>query len=315
MRYLNCFVLAALSTSVFAQGVSTGPRAAYPVKSVRIFAPEAGGSADFIARQIAQGAAASFGQPVVVENRPGPISIDTVVKSAPDGYTLLYLGSPVWLLPLLQKVSYDPINDFAPITLAASAPNVLVVHPSLPVHSVGELIKLAKAKPGVLNSSNVAGGFTQLASELFKSMANVDILQVAYKGSTPALTAVLSGEVDLTLAGATPVMPHVKAGRLRALGVTTIKPSALFPGVPTIAATGVPGYEAAALFAMFAPAKTPASVIERWNQEALKVLHAQDVKAKALGVGLETVGSTPEILSTAMKSEITRLSKIARRSE
>src|SRR5258705_522296 len=196
----------------------------YPTRTVRIVASEAGGGGDFIARLVAQGLTSSFGQQVVVDNRGGGvIAGDVVAKSPADGYTLLLYGNTLWLLPLMRKqVPYDPQRDFVPITLAGRAVNVLVVHPSLPVKSVKDLIALAHARPGQLNFSTAAPGtINHLAGELFNSMAKVNIVRVSYRGSPSAVTAVMSGEVQLMFASAAPVRPHIQAGRGRPLGVTT----------------------------------------------------------------------------------------------
>src|SRR5262245_43880850 len=203
---------------------SSGYPQQFPSKPVRIVASEAGGSGDFVARLIAQGIAASFGQQVIVENRGGGvIAGDVVAKAPPDGYTLLLYGNTLWLLPLMRKqMPYDPYRDFAPVTLAARGANVLVVHPSLPVKSVKELIALARAHPGQLNFSTAAPGtINHLAGELLKSMAKVNIVRVSYRGSSSTLTALMSGEVHMTFGAAAPVRLHIESGRIRALAVTT----------------------------------------------------------------------------------------------
>jgi tripartite-type tricarboxylate transporter receptor subunit TctC len=287
----------------------------YPTKPVRIVASEAGGGGDFIARLVAQGLSSAFGQQVVVENRGGGvIAGDVVAKSPPDGYTLLLYGNTLWLLPLMRKhVPYDPQRDFAPITLAGRAVNVLVVHPSLPVKSVKELIALARARPGQLNFSTAAPGtINHLAGELFNSMAKVNIVRVSYRGSPSAVTAVMSGEVQLMFASAAPVRPHIQAGRVRALGVTTATRSMTYPDLPTIAESGVPGFEAVSTHGIFAPAKTPDAIIARLHQEIIRVLQRPESRDRFAGIGAEPIGSTPEQLTAKIKAEIARMGKVIR---
>jgi tripartite-type tricarboxylate transporter receptor subunit TctC len=287
----------------------------YPTKPVRIVASEAGGGGDFIARLVAQGLSSAFGQQVVVENRGGGvIAGDVVAKSPPDGYTLLLYGNTLWLLPLMRKhVPYDPQRDFVPITLAGRAVNVLVVHPSLPVKSVKELIALARARPGQLNFSTAAPGtINHLAGELFNSMAKVNIVRVSYRGSPSAVTAVMSGEVQLMFASAAPVRPHIQAGRVRALGVTTATRSMTYPDLPTIAESGVPGFEAVSTHGIFAPAKTPDAIIARLHQEIIRVLQRPESRDRFAGIGAEPIGSTPEQLTAEIKAEIARMGKVIR---
>lgn len=287
----------------------------YPSKTVRIVASEAGGSGDFIARLVAQGLTSAFGQQVVVENRGGGvIAGDVVAKSAPDGYTLLLYGNTLWLLPLMRKhVPYDPHRDFVPVTLAGRAVNVLVVHPSLPVKSVKDLIALARARPGELNFSTAAPGTANhLAGELFNSMAKVNIVRVSYRGSASALTAVMSGEVQLMFASAAPVRPHIQAGRVRPLGVTTATRSATYPEVPTIAEAGLPGFEAVSMHGIFAPARTPDAIVARLNQEIVRVLQRPESRDRFAGIGAEPIGSTPGELTAGIKAEIARMGKVIR---
>ena len=287
----------------------------YPTRPVRIVASEAGGGGDFIARLVAQGLSSAFGQQVVVENRGGGvIAGDVVAKSPPDGYTLLLYGNTLWLLPLMRKqVPYDPQRDFVPITLAGRAVNVLVVHPSLPVKSVKELIALARARPGQLNFSTAAPGtINHLAGELFNSMAKVNIVRVSYRGSPSAVTAVMSGEVQLMFASAAPVRPHIQAGRVRPLGVTTATRSTTYPDLPTIAESGVPGFEAVSTHGIFAPAKTPDAIIARLHQEIVRVVQRPESRIRFAGIGAEPVGSTPEQLTAEIKAEIARMGKVIR---
>ncbi len=286
----------------------------FPLKPVRIVTAEPGGGNDLAARLIAPGMSSSLGQQVIVDNRggaSGTIAAELVAKSAPDGYTLLLYSSAIWILPSMRTVPYDPVRDFSTITLAATAANILVVHPSLPVKSVKDVIALAKSRPGELNySSGGTGSSGHLSGALLNSMAGIDIVRVIYKGTGPALTALIGGEVQVAFPAAGAVASHVKSGKLRALAVTSTKPSALAPGVPTIAASGLPGFESVSTYGIFAAAKTPAAVIARLNQEVVRVLAVADVKEQFLKAGMETVGSTPEEFSAAMKSEMSRMGKV-----
>jgi len=284
----------------------------YPNRPVRIITSGAGGSSDIIARLVAQGISGLLGQQVIVENRPtGVIPGQTVAAAAPDGYTLLVSGGTLWTSTLLRKTSYDAIRDFAPITLIENSVSVIAVHPSLPVKSVKDLIALARARPGELNyTSSGAGSTSHLTMELFKSMANVDIVHVPYKSNSAAMMDLLGGQVQLSFISASSVVPQVKAGKLRALAVSSAAPSALMPGLPTVAASGVPGYEAVSMTALLAPAKTPAPVIRRANEEAVRYLRTPEAKETLLKNGAEAVGSTPEQLATAIKSDMERLGKL-----
>jgi tripartite-type tricarboxylate transporter receptor subunit TctC len=215
-------------------------------------------------------------------------------------------------MPFLQSnTGYDPVRDFSPITLVTSAPNVLVVHPATPAHTVRELIALAKARPGTLNfSSSPAGGTSHLAGELFKAMAGIDIVWVPYKGAGPALVALVGGEVQVMFGNPLAVAPHLKANRLRALAVTTPEPSALAPGLPTVASSGLPGYESRAMQGIWAPAKTPAAVVQRLNQEVLRALSVPEIRQKILDSGAEPAGSSPEEFAELIKSDMARMGKV-----
>jgi tripartite-type tricarboxylate transporter receptor subunit TctC len=283
----------------------------YPAKPVRIITGEPGGSNDFAARLIVQGISGPLGQPVIVENRTASFAADYVAGGAADGYTLLYAGTPLWISPLLRKTNYDPIKDYAPVTLVLTAPSVLAVHPSLPAKSVKDLIALAKAKPGALNyGSSGVGTANHLAVELFKSMAGVEIMHIPYKGGGPSMIALLGNEVQLMFITAGSIAPHLKSDKLRALAVASAEPFALVPGLPTVASSGLPGYESGSIQGVFAPAKTPVGVIRRLNREIVQVLRATDVKDKLLSTGSQAVGSSPEEFSAKIKSEITRLGKV-----
>jgi tripartite-type tricarboxylate transporter receptor subunit TctC len=243
------------------------------------------------------------------------IAAETVAKAAPDGHTLLYYGSNIWLMPFLRSsVPYDPVKDFAPITLAVRAPTLLVVHPSLPVRSVKDLIALARARPGQLNySAGATGSASQMATELFRSMANVDVTKISYKGNGPAVIALVAGEVQMAFATPASVAPHIKAGKLRPIAVTTAEPSPLLPGLPTLAASGLPGYEMVSVVGMFAPGATPESVVRRLNQEIARVLQSSAVEEKFLISGVEVVASSPEQFAAKIKSEMDRLGPVIRK--
>ena len=306
----------ALMTGVAILVVNTAGGQAYPTKPIRIVAAETGGSSDYAARVIAQGLTASLGQPVIVQNRGGSVVIqaELVTKAPPDGYSLMLNGSTIWLHPFLQdKAPYDPLRDLSPVTLATRSPNILAVNPAVAVKSIAELLVLARAKPGELNyGSGLAGGSNHLAAELFKSMAIVNIVRVTYKGTGPALTALVSGEVQLMFAPAGSVVPHAKSGRLRALAVTSAQPSALIPALPTIAASGLPGYEAVSMLGLFTTTGTPTAVTSRLEQEVARIVNAADVREKFLSVGMETVGSTREQLGTIVKADMSRMGKVIR---
>ena len=283
----------------------------YPSKPLRIFTSPAGGGNDFPARLIARGISGPLGQQVVVDNRPTVLLAELVSKAAPDGYTLLVTGSAHWIGPLLEKVSYDPIGDFATITLVDRAPSILVVHPSMPVKSVKQLIALARSSPGELNVSvGGTGSSNYLAAILFNHMAGVNIVRIPYKGTGPAMTAVMSGEVHAMFASAGGAASHVKSGRLRALAVGSARPSALAPGLPTIAASGLPGYVSEALHALFAPAKTPPAIVARLNQEVVRYLQSAEAKDVFLKAGIEAAPGSPEELTAIMKSEIANIGKV-----
>ena len=283
----------------------------YPSKTIRIIAGTAGGGSDLAARVIAQGISGPLGQPVIVDNRGAAVvAAEAGSKAPPDGYTLLVAGSGIWLFPLLQKAPYDVVRDFSPLSLISREVNIVAVHPSLPVKSVGELIALAKARPGQLNFSGTASGTIFLAGALFRSMAGVNIVNVPYKGTTPALTALLNGEVQLTILDTGLLATHVKSGKLRALAVTSATPSALTPGLPTVSASGLPGYEWIGMTLIFAPAETPAAIISRLNSEIVRALNMAEAKERLLNFGSEVIASSPGQLAAAMKSDMVKMEKV-----
>ena len=278
---------------------------AYPSKPIRIVTSSAGGGTDFLSRVLANGISASLGQQIIVDNRSPALTGITVAQAPPDGYTLSLNGTSFWLTPLLQaKPTYNAVTDFAPIILMTTSPSLILVHASLPTRSVKELIALARARPGELNyGSSTLGAPTHLAGELFKSMANVNIARVSYKGNGPALLALIAGEVQLMFAAAGSATAHIDSGRLRALAVASAKPTALAPGLPTVAEV-VPGYVAASTYGLFAPAKTPAAIIQRLNQEVLRFIQTPSVKEQLFKTGIEVVGSTPEQFAATIETDL-----------
>jgi len=303
--------LLAFSVAIAGSGAASGD--AFPLKTIRIITAEAGSANDVMARLIASGLSASLGQPVIVDNR-GMTAMEAVARAPNDGYTLLSFGPPLWILPLMRNhVPWDAVRDFAPITLAMSAPSILAVHPSVPVKTVGELLVLAKAKPGALDyAGSFPGSTSHLSGELFKAMAGVKVVYVPYKGPASALNALIAGETHVIFVNVPSATPHSKSGRLRTLAVTSAQPSALAPGLPTVAASGVPGYESVSPFGVFAPARTPEAIVGLLNQEIVKVLSRSDVKEKLFGFGGEVVASTPEKFAAAIKTETVTWGKVIR---
>ena len=287
----------------------------FPNRPIRIVTSAPGGGDDFALRVLSQALPPRLGQPVLVDNRGGSVTVSAefVAKAPPDGYTLILYGSNFWIWPLIRaNVRYDPIKDFLPVTMVVTSPHVVVVHPTLPVKSVKDLIALAKARPGALNYDGVVGGSAHIAAEIFKYMAGVNMQFINYKGGEQALLAVVTGEAQLMFPTAGSSTPFLKSGRLKALAITWPQPSPLFPGVPTVAATGLPGYEAASRLAVFAPAKTPGAVIARLNQEIVRALDRPDVKERFRNSGIETVGNTPEQLLADVKAEMDRVGKVVK---
>jgi tripartite-type tricarboxylate transporter receptor subunit TctC len=301
------------AVAAFALCAGLAAAQSYPSKVVRIQTTEAGGYPDAVARLIAQGLSAGLGQQVIVENR-AIAAVDVVAKAPPDGYTLLFYTSVLWLSPYLREgLSWDPVRDFAPVMLATNSPNIVVVHPSLPVKSLRELIALARARPGELNfSTSSPGSGNHLAAELFRVMADVDVVRINYKGTGSALNSLASGEVQLSFPSAGSVMPHLRAGRVRALAVTSAQPSMLAPDLPTVAAAGLPGYEATAYNGLLAPAKTPAVIIARLNQEAAQAVRRAEVRERIVNGGGEVVAGTPEDFAATMRVEMAKWGKLIR---
>lgn len=288
----------------------------YPGKPVRWIVPfQPGGTTDIIARLVGQKLSESWNQPVVIENRPGAsgaIGTQAGAKAAPDGYTLTfaYNGNMTMNPNLIRKLPYDPVKDFSHVSMIVGSPFVLVVNPQVPAQSLQELIALAKASPGKLNFA-VGGGAGQLSVELFKAMAGVDMLNITYKGNAPSLNAVLAGEASVMFETTTAALPHVKTGKLRALGVTTAKRSPLLPDVPAIA-EAVPGYSVNLWFGASVPAGTPKEIVDQLNADMARVARMPDLKEKFASLGLDLLGGTPEQTTAAIKAEIETWARVVR---
>src|SRR6186713_450343 len=302
-----------LPAAMLLSGIACANAAEYPVKPLRIVTSEAGGGNDVPARIVAQGLTLALGQQVVIENRPsGVVPAEIVAKAAPNGYTLLFYNNALWTAPLIQTTPYDMLRDFTPVSAVARAVNVLVVNSALPAKSVAELIALAKTKPGGLNyGSSGTGASNHLAAEMFRTMAQIDIVRVNYKGAGPALTALIAGELQLMFPSAGAATPHVRAGRVKALAVTSAAPSALFPGLPAIAAT-LPGYESLAIYGLFAPAGTPPAIIVRLNTVVAQFLARADIQERFAAAGMDAAASTPGQLSASVQAEVARIGKVIR---
>jgi tripartite-type tricarboxylate transporter receptor subunit TctC len=284
----------------------------YPAKVIRLVTAASGGNADVLGRFIQVGLTAGLGQQVIVDNR-GSIAPAVVAKAPPDGYTILVSGSSLWLLPLLKKGVPWEVKDFAPITLATSSPSVLVVHPSMPVKTVKQLIALAKSRPGELNyAAGTLGATPHLAGELFKQMAGVNVVRVGYKGTGPAVIGLLGGEVHFMFPGAPAAMPYVKQGRLRAIAVCTAEPSPFTPGVPTLTASGVPGFESTSPQGLFAPAGTPPAIVQRLHQELQKTLNSEDAKQKLFNAGSQVVTNAPDAFAAVMRKDVERIDRLVK---
>lgn len=289
----------------------------YPAKPIRLVVPAApGGGADFLARIVGVKLGELVGQSVVVENRAGAsgtIAADGTAKSAGDGYTVLMgQSTSIVIAPqLYPKLPYDTLRDLKPVTLVAEVPNVMVVHPSVPANTVKELIALAKAKPEMLNfGSSGNGAPSHLAGEMFKSATGTRLVHVPYKGAGPAVNALIAGEIQVMFAPIVAVLPQVKAGRLRALGVTSAKRSAAAPDLPTLAEAGLTGYEISSWFGLFVPVSTPAAVVDKLFKETTRVLKSPDVIERFAKEGAEPVGSTPADFNTYVRAEFVKYNKV-----
>lgn len=288
----------------------------FPTKPVRLVVPfPAGGGVDIVARALAPHLTERWGQQVVVDNRPGAgatLGADIAARAAPDGHNLMLANTAHAInATLFKKLPYDPVRDFAPISLIATQPSVLVVHTSVAAKSVKDLIALAKAKPGELNYASSGNGTPpHLSAAMFENLAGVKMNHIPYKGAAPALTDLLGGQVQLMFATIISVTPHLGSGRIRALAVTSPKRSQALPDVPTVIESGVPGFEATAWFMLMAPAKTPAALVQRIARDAAAVVTQPDVASRFTKEGAEPVGSTPERAAAFLKSEIARWGKV-----
>jgi tripartite-type tricarboxylate transporter receptor subunit TctC len=310
MCLVRATLLSALALGLPSTAICASGPAPYPAKAVRIIVPyAAGGGTDVQARLIGAKLSEMWSQPVIIDNRPGGgtvIGTELVARSPADGYTLV-IGTPthvvnVWLYP---KLPFDPIRDFEPITLLTASPNIFVVHPSLPVTTVKAFIALARARPRQISyGSSGNGGTGHLAMEMMKQMAHIQAVHVPYKGGGPAINAVLSGEVSALINNMIPTVSQVKAGRLRALGVTSRTRSSAMPEVPTIAESGLPGFEAVAWFGLFAPANTPAAIIEKLHADFAKALKLPEVRQMLESQGAEAVASSPREFAQTVRSDL-----------
>ena len=308
---------AALAAAVFA---ATAQPQDYPAKPIRVVVPfPPGGGTDLMARTVVQKLGESLGATVVIDNRGGAggtIGTEAAAKSPPDGYTLLVVSGAHAINPsLYRKLPYDTVRDFAPVTMFTSGPGLLVVHPSVPARTVKEFIALAKSRPGQLNYASAGIGTPpHLAGELFKTMAGVDMVHVPYKGNGPAYTDLVGGHVSVMFPTIPTAIPHVRAGKLRALAVTTRQRTAVAPELPTISESGVPGFDVSSWYGLLAPAGTPAAVVTRLQREIAKVLRLPEVGEKLVAQGLDLVGNTPEEFAAILKSEIAKWAKVVKAS-
>jgi tripartite-type tricarboxylate transporter receptor subunit TctC len=300
-------------------GASVATADNYPSRPIRIIAPSTPGDApDVIARLVAERLTSALGQQIFVENHPGAggvVGSDIVAKAAPDGYTLIIgnAGSHGINAAVYSKLPYDIQRDFAPVSQIAIAPNIMVVNPELPVKNVKEFIAYAKARPGALNyASGGNGSSAHMSMELFKSMAGIDLLHVPYKGSSPALTDVITGQVSAMIVNMPPAVPFVKAGKLRALAVTTRNRSPLLPEVPTVAESGLPGYETVAWFGILAPAATPKDIINRLSEEIARIARSPAMRERLTSLGAEAVGSTPAEFAAVIARDIAKWTPLAK---
>ncbi|MGZ5641470.1 MAG: tripartite tricarboxylate transporter substrate binding protein [Usitatibacter sp.] len=290
----------------------------WPTRAVRFIVPyPPGGGTDIIARIVQDRLSKGLGQPIIIENRGGAggvLGTEVVAKAAPDGYTFLFTLSSHTINPLLQKLSYDVERDFVPVSLVASLPQILAVNPSLPIHSVAELIAAAKASPGTLAFASVGNGTpSHIAGELLKMRVGIDMIHVPYRGGGPAVTDTIAGQVPLIFVSIPVAMPYVKSGRLRPLAVTTLKRSPAAPDVPTMAeAAGLPDYEVDSWYGVFAPAKTPTAIVARMREELAKTVNLPEIREMLLQQGADAVGSTSEELGRVVTAELAKWAPIIR---
>ncbi len=312
-RFLAAIALASLATVAQAQAWPSKP-----IKWVVPFAP--GGTTDILARTVSEKLALALGQPVIIENKPGAgggVGAEFTAKSPPDGYTIMggTISTHAINASLYKSLPYDPVKDFLPITLIARVPNMLVINPSVPAKDVKELIALLKANPGKYSFASSGNGTSQhLSGELFKSMSGTDMQHIPYKGSPPALQDVMGGQVAMTFDNITTASPLAKAGKLRALAVTTAKRSSVAPDVPTLAESGLVGFEVGSWQGVFAPAGTPPEIVKRLNSEIVKILNMPEVREKLSGLGAEIVADSPEEFAALVKAEVVKWADVVKKS-
>jgi tripartite-type tricarboxylate transporter receptor subunit TctC len=309
-RTPRCLVACVLScaTAAFAQ--------TYPTRPIRLISPYApGGGSDTLARVIATRLTESWGQPVIVENRPGAagsIGAEAAAKATPDGYTILVTPNAVLTINphIYAKLRYDPIRDFAPITVATNSPYLLVVHPAVPAANAKELIAYARAKPGQLSySSSGNGSSTHLAGVLFSQLAGIQLLHVPYKGAAPAIVDLLGGQIQMRFSSVVPVLPHLRSGKLRALGISSAKRYAPLPEIATINENALPGFVVESWYGILAPARTPRAIVTRLNSEIVRHLNSDDMKTRMAADGAEVIGSSPEELARSIRNDLARWAK------
>lgn len=301
-------MLAAASGGALAQ--------AFPTKPIRLISPYApGGGSDALARVIGAKLTEGWGQPVIIENRPGAagsIGAEAAARATPDGYTLLVTPNAVLTINphIYPKLRYDPVRDFAPVTVAANSPYLLVAHPSIAATNVKELIAVARAKPGQLSySSSGNGSSTHLAGVLFSQLAGIQLLHVPYKGAAPAIVDLLGGQIQMRFSSVVPVLPHVRSGKLRALGISSAKRYGPLPEVPTITDSGLPGFVVEAWYGVFAPARTPRAIVAKLNSEIVRHLRSDEMKTRMAADGAEVIGSTPDEAGKWLRDDLARWAK------
>ena len=303
----------AVSLALVAAAVAHAAQAQdkYPSRPVRIVTSTPGGGNDFLARIVAPSLGNSLGQQIIVDNRPSRLVGGIAARATPDGYTLVVGGSTMQYTPLMEKMDYNALADFTPISLLERSPNVLVVTPALKVSNVSELVAMARAKPGALNyGTGASGASLHLSGELFMMATNTRFARVPYKATGPAILGLMTGEVQLVFATAGAVVPLLKDGKVKALGVTTAQPTPLVPGIPTIAQQGVPGFEVVTIGFMLAPARTPPPILRLLNRHVVKVMQTQDVKERLAGGGSGASWSSPEELGRIMREDDARMRKL-----
>jgi tripartite-type tricarboxylate transporter receptor subunit TctC len=306
---------AALAVAAPVTGQPVTSAGSYPARPIRILVPTPpGGGNDIMARMAAQKMNERWSQPVVVDNRPGAggqIAMETSARAAPDGYTLLLGTTNLTVLPSMAKVAYDPVRDFAPISLMATSANLLLVHPGVDATSLQQLLALARARPGQLNyASGSVASSTQLAAELMKSMARVDITHVPYKGAGPALVDLLAGQVQMMFSNPAASAAHVRSGKLRALAATSEKRLPDFPELPTVAESGLPGYEASTWWGILAPRNTPSPIVTQLNEVIANAITAGDVRSRIAALGAQPAGGPPQQLARLIRDEIPKWTKV-----